>query len=312
MDNVTHNQHYVWRAYLRPWCDCKNEKDGIYFIWWNNKSVCKNTDVFDILRDKDFYQLYPLNKLELFLLENMFAKSNQNAVMKVNEAIVSMAHHISLAGQIVHPNNKEFTNLQIQSGETIQTEIEKMGIEAIERLRECDISWLNDIDKKTDFLIFICTQYFRTKSMKDRQLATLKDQSELTIKYFKKEFNDDNDYSLDWNKIYNYGCICLAHKVSFNLLAKNIKFKLIKSKNVRFIVSDQPVYNAGDDKANEFILFYPISPNLALMGSIDYQNDEVVDIDDNEVLTLNNNTLKHAHKFFMGKEKVDVNYKYPY
>ena len=312
MDNVTHNQHYVWRAYLRPWCDCKNEKDGIYSIWWNNKKVCKNTDVFDILRDKDFYQLYPLNKLELFLLENMFAKSNQNAVMKANEAIVSMAHHISLAGQIVHPDNKEFTNLQIQSGETIQTEIEKMGIEAIERLRERDISWLNDVDKKTDFLIFICTQYFRTKSMKDRQLATLKDQSELTIKYFKKEFNDDNDYSLDWNKIYNYGCICLAHKVSFNLLAKNIKFKLIKSKNVRFIVSDQPVYNAGDDKANEFILFYPISPNLALMGSIEYQNNEVVDVDDNEVLNHNNNTLKHAHNFFMGKERIDVDYRYPY
>lgn len=312
MDNVTHNQHYVWRAYLRPWCDCKNEKDEIYFIWWNNKSVCKNTDVFDILRDKDFYQLYPLNKLELFLLENMFAKSNQNAVMKANEVIVNMARHISIAGQIVNPDNKEFVNLQIQSGETIQTEVEKMGIGAIEKLRECDISWLNDDDKKTDFLIFICTQYFRTKSMKDKQLAVLKNQSELTIKYFKEEFNDDNNYSLDWNKIYNYGCMCLAHKVSFTLLAKNIKFKLIESKNARFIVSDQPVYNAGDDKANELILFYPISPNLALMGSIDYQSDEVVGVDDSEVLNHNNNTLKHVHMFFMGKEEIDVNYTYPY
>ena len=60
------------------------------------------------------------------------------------------------------------------------------------------------------------------------------------------------------------------------------------------------------------ILFYPISPYLALMGSTEYEKNEIIEIDDNEVLFHNNSTLKHAHDFFMGKEQVDVDYTYPY
>lgn len=312
MGDITRNQHYVWRAYLRPWCDCKNEKNGVYFIWWNNKKVCKDVDVCSILRDKDFYKLCPLNRLELFLLENMFAKANQKGIKKANETIVNLARLISNIDQIIQFSDREFNNEQIQSGETIQSTIEKMGIEAIGKLRNFDISWLDDEEKRCDFLLFLCVQYLRTKSMKDRQLAVLEGQSDLTIELFKKEFNDNNKYTIDWAKIYNYGHICLAHKFAYALLARGMKFKLVKSKNIRFIVSDQPVYNMGDSKNNELTLFYPIEPYLALIGSIEYQRNELVEIEDNEVLAYNLITLKHTHNFFMGKEKADVDFSYPY
>ena len=245
MENITHKQHYVWRNYLKPWCECKNEKEGVYFIWWNNKKVCRNTDAFDILRSKDFYRLSPLNKVELFLLENMFAKSNQTAVIEANKKIVEMAKTIATIGKVIDLEDKDFEDAQIQSGELIQTVIEKVGISAIENLRNSNLSWLDDDEQKIDFLIFLCTQYFRTKSMKDKQLLAMESQTDLTIKFFKKEFNDENEYSLDWNKLYNYGCICLAHKVAFAFYTRGLKFRLLKSKNARFIVSDQPVYNAG-------------------------------------------------------------------
>lgn len=86
MNQVTHKQHYVWRAYLKPWC--KTDKD---LIWWNNRKIIRNTKVFDILRDKDFYEYKPLNKLELYTVKNMFFKSKQKAVNKVNKNLELIA-----------------------------------------------------------------------------------------------------------------------------------------------------------------------------------------------------------------------------
>lgn len=84
---VTHKQHYVWRKYLEPWGNKKGEK---VFVWWNNHKITKNTDVFDILRENDFYEYKPLNKLELYCLKNMFAKTTNDAVKSANSSIEKM------------------------------------------------------------------------------------------------------------------------------------------------------------------------------------------------------------------------------
>ena len=304
--NVTHKQHYVWRYYLRPWCTCVNEKDEIYFIWWNNKRIYKHTDVFTILRADDFYKFDPLNKLELFLLDKMFYGKNSETLTKINDPIVEFGKLLSIISD--KTIDKDVNDVLIQIGEEIQSTIEKSGIEYLDYLYNKDLSFLADDDKKCGFLLFIAFQYFRTKKIKDNIVDTMNNESHKTIALYKRDMKDDNDYTIDWGHIFNYGSILLSNALSYNLLIKEMHFQLLVSNNARFIVADQPIYNElASDK--DLLLFYPITPYLAIRGSINYKKDEVINIDDNEVLAYNYKTYKISKNFFMGKEEIDVGFK---
>ena len=43
--------------------------------------------------------------------------------------------------------------------------------------------------------------------------------------------------------------------------------------------------------------------------AIDYKKNEVINIDDNEVLSYNYKTYKTSKDFFMGKEEIDVGFR---
>lgn len=307
MNKVTRNQHYVWRYYLRPWCECKNANKEIYFIWWNNKITRRFTNVFDILREIDFYQFNSLNNIEQFLLVNLFAKSNQKEVISANKDIIFLSGFISSIESIIGSDNTEFKKTQIKYGEEYQTKIEKLGFYGIDQLVKGDLSWISNQEKRTEFMLFICIQYFRTKAMKLNVLNKMNTESNMIIQKYNEVYDNSGDCSINWGNIYNYGLICLANNLCYNLLAKKMCFKLLKSKNYRFIVSDQPVYNIGDYSKNELILFCPISPNNALLGSCDLSEDTVEFISDEEVFNFNKVTVNHAYQFIMGKEESDIN-----
>ena len=274
-------------------------------MWWSDKKTHKYTNVFDILRENDFYQLKPLNKIELYLLRHMFIETKEGDVLEANENIYGIATTISSVSEFVGEVS-EFKDLQIQDGELFQSTFEKMGIESLSHLLSEDVAWLDSENNMADFIVFLLVQYFRTKTMKENTMNAMNPSSSLLINMYKKEFNDSADYSINWDNIYNYGHLCLAHRAALGLLSKKFRFKLLKTKKANFIVSDQPVYNIGDNSVNEFILFYPLSPKLALLGASDIASNCIVEIEDNEALFYNYNTLKHTLNFFMGKEEKDV------
>ena len=242
----------------------------------------------------------------------MFGKTQENEVINANQPILSLAELISFGKYQLNESSDDFQDLQINVGEKMQTAIESLGVECINKLVDGEIPWKQNKDYKSDFLIFLCAQYFRTKAMKENVLKTMVSHSGCLSKQFSEKYGIKEEYSIDWENIYNYGLVCLAHLLSFNLLKKDIHFKLLKSSNARFIVSDQPVYNSADNPKKDFELFYPISPYLALLASTEFKNDEIIDIGDNEVLNYNTKTSKHTYNFFMGKEEEDVNFTFPY
>lgn len=304
MNQVTHKQHYVWRAYLKPWC--KTDKD---LIWWNNHKIVRNTNVFDILRDKDFYEYKPLNKLELYTVKNMFFKSKQEPVVQANknlELIVELGGMLSQF-KIDDKLHDELINI----GEEIQSNVEKSGIVFLNSLKNEDLSFFTEEkDERIAFLIFILFQYFRTKSIRDNVLARMTPTTDKLKELYKKEIEPNMDYSVDWVSIYNYGYISMINAVLYNFLLKKPSIKLLKARNLRFIVSDQPVYNIADNVEKDLDLFYPISPNMAIRISADIKENCIETITDNEVLEYNLKTLKKAHEFIMGAERQDVDFKF--
>lgn len=309
---VTHNHHFVWRAYLKPWCEnkCKNSGEEKYYIWWNNRKVVRQTDVFDILRKKDFYEYKTLNKLELYLLNNMYKKSGWKGLEKTTVYFDSITE---LANLLANDKfNGEYRELLIELGETVQSMGEKIGQKYIDKLYIDDLSFF-DVNEEDgmDFLFYLFMQYFRTKAMRERASLSLTIMNDDIIKKIcESELHEDIVYSIDWNNIYNYGYIYLVNSVTYGYIHYGCHIRLLKSKGARFIVSDQPVYNCSENKSKDYDLFYPIDPNRAILLSKYFEKNEVLEISDDEVLRYNLLTVNNAYEFILGKEKVDIDFKY--
>mgnify|MGYP003293462397 CR=1 FL=1 len=306
---ITHKQHYVWRKYLETWGESKDNK---VFVWWNYHNLVKQTDLFDILRENDFYAFASLNKLELFVLKEMFAKTNNKTIKEANLGVDSFVNLVQEISDVL-VDTTEFDEYLIQAGETIQTKIENSGYNHLELLKNENLKQFNyeEDGKMIDFLIFLLFQFLRTKKNKDGAIGSVIQNDSKLKELYKKEMNDQNDYELDWEKVYNFGFIYLVQKSAYYMTTHNAHIKLLKSKNARFIVSDQPVYNIAEDKLNDFDLFYPISPTQAVIVSTKYQENKIEEITDSEVLFYNHLTLKNAYKFVLGVSKEYVNFSWP-
>ena len=308
---VTHKQHFVWRSYLKPWCEIKTNKKSkeIDYIWWNNRKVIRQTDVFDILREKDFYEYKYLNNLELFLRKNFFVTSGWKELEKTTEFYDNISY---FANQLANEKYQgQFRDFLINLGELLQRTGEKIGERYIPKLYSDDISFFNANEEDgMDFLFYLVMQYFRTKAMRNQSIITARPDYENFKQIYKMESNDDTEYSIDWNNIYNYGYIYLVNNATYGLIHYNSHIKLLKSSGLRFIVSDQPIYNCSEDKSKKLVLFYPIDPNRALLISSQFAKNEIVNISDEEVLHYNLLTVENPCEYIMGKEKVDIDFKF--
>lgn len=294
---ITHNQHYVWRKYLKPWCTgTKNN-----FIWWNNHKIVNYTKSFDILREKDFYKYKPLNELELFTVKKMFFETENDTKKKMNQ-------YVEMITDIFGDEKRMSDDVRVEAGEMIQSEIEKNGSKYLDCILNDDIRFMLDDDKMT-FLMFVLFQYFRTKAIRDKIILKMSNKSAKLIELYKKEFDAKEELSVDWGNIYNYGYIALINNVVTSL-GPSIKIRILKSNKARFITCDQPVFNLSNEYDKDVCFFYPLGPNHSIMLSNKFDDNEILDINDSEVLKYNMEIIKHSHEFILGKEKVDVNFSY--
>ena len=300
-NQITHKHHYVWRKYLKPWGHTEGNKT---FVWWNNKNVIKYTDLFDILMEKDFYQFKPLNELELFCLKEMFAKTKNVPVKKVNKSLDNLVEIIIKIDSMID-KKEEFSDYLIQAGENIQSIVEKTGLTPLDLLKkeELDLFNYNDNGIMIDFIIFVLFQYLRTKGIRDKAIKVLSNNDSKLKEFYKMEMNCNVDLSLDWDKVYNFGFLYIANQISYSMSAKQAHIRLMKTNKIKFIVSDQPVYNIADNSTKDFDLFYPITPELAIIISNKYKNNEIVTIANDEVNNFNYKTLKYAHNFIVGYDE---------
>lgn len=58
------------------------------------------------------------------------------------------------------------------------------------------------------------------------------------------------------------------------------------------------------------MFFYPLGPNYSIILSNKYEDNEILNITDDEVLDYNIKIIEHSHEYILGKERVDVNFIY--
>jgi len=290
MNQVTHKQHYVWREYLKPWCTLKGDA---YFIWWNNGKITRNTDVYDILREKDFYEFKHLNELEMNILENRIVTLNEYEQFKQGNE--DMLNQIKLLNKAIEINNSEKTrNALIQLGEDFQSNVEKAGLKYLKFIKDDNLSFYNfsDDNSITEFYEFLIMQYLRTKYMRNKIISSINSTLE-------KNFRS----KIDAGKIANYTPMFLILAMVYSMCINQFDLTVLKSTNCKFIVSDQPIYNIAEDDGVNFDLFYPIAPDKAIYLKKGKGSSSIKRISDNEVNQYNFMTYKHKDVFIMSDEE---------
>lgn len=140
-------------------------------------------------------------------------------------------------------NEENITDdMRVEIGEMIQSEIEKEGNKYLDYILKDDISFMSDDIKRMGFFMFVFFQYFRIKVIRDRNISKLSSESAKLIDMYKKEFNFQKEFTVDWVNIYNYGYIALINNVVTSL-ESTIKINVLKSDGARFITCGQPIFN---------------------------------------------------------------------
>jgi hypothetical protein len=166
---------------------------------------------------------------------------------------------------------------------------------SLEELKELSID-----DNLFEAIMFLCVQYFRTKSMRKLALKS----------FIGNKFESLADKS--WNIISFVMATTLARSIS---LDNKLRFIFIENNTpTPFITSDQPVFNILNDKLNdegEFVeleLYYPLTPKYAI--SLHFRPEQV-DIfegkaaDENYVNYLNKKVFENADYYvFSDNEKI--------
>ncbi|WP_217581557.1 DUF4238 domain-containing protein [Lysinibacillus sp. GbtcB16] len=144
-----------------------------------------------------------------------------------------------------------------------------------------DVSPFYNEDTRIDFSIFLCTQYYRTKKMKNSVIRNTKDIANKM----------DADIERMWNVISHILATNLSHSL---IMKKDSKWTLLTNSKSTFITSDQPIVNikgkySNDVETEELELYYPISPSKALLIS-DINNSpkpDIFEINEEEIKKYN-------------------------
>jgi Protein of unknown function (DUF4238) len=250
------DHHHVWQLYLKQWTT-----HGA--IWCLQKGRIFSTGTPVLAVQRDFYKLHNLTGEDIALIKLLFA--NGHPLSKRNHArlLNMLIAPFRLAEQVKHPQDRVAMDRFLDDHASNVLEEYHAGIEAsFIPLLECalnrDISFYND-ERCIPFLYYLCTQYMRTKGIKERSIERC-----------------NADKSADLSRVWNVLIHMFAENISAGLFQERKRRKLVlvhSRTNMPFITGDQPAINlkaSGPHSPESLSIYYPISPKLALLlGDVD-------------------------------------------
>lgn len=282
---ITRKQHFVWQSYLKNWyTDDKNE----LFVKGKDKGLSAKS----ILFEDYIYQIPILTKEELAQLKQFL--NSFKFIDKQNESIfINILSQLSIWHYLKSYNNEcedqKFEKCQKEGLELFHTNIENYGLDLIKSADRKHLINLLKIDYNK-IVLFILIQYFRTQNMRNNLYEVLPNESE-ALKRAKGLLLP----------------ILMAENIA-SIYVPSFKI-LINNTNNIFLTSNQPVINIAedvDDKGNylDFILYYPVNPNLAV--EISFSNEEMYI----ETLFCTDHNVSHYNEYMMKNEIIISNRKF--
>lgn len=311
------DHHYVFQAYLKRWADV-NEK-----IWCIRDGKIFNVKTRNIAFEKDFYRISSLSDKEIEFI-NLFFREASDSFKKELRRFISLYTTFDQNERIFHTlcsffpsdspeidsaKNEIYSILDVARNNIMEDTYAELEGEAcvwLESLcdKNLDFFYNSNDNQNEKFISFVCTQYFRTKRMKEITLNTLKQAEEYFIndQFPKGSIKADNLYQpMLW---------LISSRCADAILKAHLKL-LINMTSLPFITSDQPVINTKADytdlskDSTELVFYYPVSPHVAILLN-DSSTDISEEITDETNIREYNNLLSKASYNMLFSNNEDV------
>ncbi len=300
MGQLKNKQHYVWRNYLRSWAEGE-------LVWTHlkKKGTTKPIGLRDVAHGKSFYALVDLTVEEINFLKNYIEQTSHESVKELNldflniftlpfvvKAELMQADLPTEARLFLEQKVKE---LEVNTMEDAYCRTEKMGFKLMAAVKSGEFSFLEDQENMFEAMLFICFQYFRTKTMR---------------KAVETSFADYK--AIDFSRLWKIICYCMSTHIA-RMLAfhPHLHFTFHqRDGELSFLTCDQPVFNLLSDQKDDegtptaFELYYPLSPRLALSISIVPKPGNWIETktaDSEQVDFYNRKVMDYAEEFCFGE-----------
>jgi hypothetical protein len=243
--------HHVWQRYLKAWTT-----NGV--IWCRQSDRIFPTGTRTIAVERDFYKLHRLSTEDIALIKMLFNKGHPLVVQLNRELLNLLTAPFDLADQMAPSKERALMERLLDDYasnvlEDYHARVEASFIPSLESALNGDASFYDD-DRCISFLSYLCTQYMRTKGIKERSRARC-----------------TADGSADLSRVWNIMIHMFATNIGVDLFLNRKRRKLVLVHNqtdVPFVTGDQPAINLkanGVGAPENLAIYYPISPQLALV-----------------------------------------------
>lgn len=315
MNQVTKKQHYIWRNYLRPWTD-NNSTTGRIACLRKNKIF--STSLMNIAQENYFYNIHPLSELERHLIYKITIDNYTGVQKEISKGWLNLycapfdlenkLQHLSYSAGIQYSDriveDQELKNWKIEYIEKLHCQIESMGVQYLERIKQKDITFWNSDMCRDKFSFFVSNQYFRTKRARDAIISAFK---MMKIKFPGSDFETICPENM-WIPL----TLIYASNVGANL-AHDFSMVLLQAKENHFIVGDQPIINTYSTldmftQPKDVELFYPITPHLALLltKNPQYTNGTIIELNSQEIAQYNRLEFLLSWEQTFAKDKIQL------
>lgn len=341
MSDIKNKQHYVFQAYLKNWCTEDNKlwvynkkekkifpsgtsnilnKRRLYQLRNMNEDERKFLELLmESLRVNEETKVELRRHIELYLTPYKFKRA-VDMVKRLNPVPVN------------HPLNKEiqldFANLDrileesiVNTGEDIYSDFEKSGMECIRSILDGDLQFYypsidncNDVafqnggiyEKREEFIVFLFIQYFRTVRMRKVCQKNIHDMiNEIKYKKITVNFLLEN---IDEKNLVPHLSLLLQSLCTDAFINRNAHLTVLKNFTTEnFFTSDQPIINlkSKDNGSipDEFVLYYPLSPKIAIIVNDNNVVNEIAIIDKNVIRKYNDKLIKEAYDYIVSSNE---------
>ena len=219
-----------------------------------------------VAQEKYFYGLEDFSDEEINFLQTFVDNTSPLVLKCLNSYLLTLFTSTSILKRKLAANTNPKVNTALISSEIKKIEtnamedahciMEGLGSKIIQCRSLEDLKELSKDDNLFEAIMFLCVQYFRTKSRRKSAL---------------KNFDGEKLQELaekSWNIIGFVLATTVARSIS---LDKKLKFLFIENNTTTpFITGDQPIFNILGDKVDEqgevqeLELYYPLTPKCAV------------------------------------------------
>lgn len=262
--------------------------------------------------------------IELYLTPYEF-KHKVDMAKKINP--VPENHPLNQVLQSIFENvNKILEEGIVNTGEDVYSDFEASGMEYIRKIIEGDLQFYypsidncNDValqndriyEKREEFIVFLFIQYFRTVRMRMVCQNFIHDMIDVIknneIKYKKRIVNFMLE-NIDEKNLVPHLSLLFLSLCSDTFINRNAHLTVLKNFTTEnFFISDQPIINLkskdNGSMPDEFVLYYPLSPKIAILVNDNNIVNEITIIDKNVIRRYNDKLIKEAYDYIVSSNE---------